>query len=71
MQPDHDHDGRPCDGVVWEPEPRCTTTGHRVGTAGRAPVQTRELPVRFWLFELAARVEARLRRRYPTLSRRP
>jgi hypothetical protein len=60
----HHHDGKPCDGAVWEPEPRCTVTGHRIETGTRVPVQTRELPARFWLFELAARVEARLRLRY-------
>lgn len=65
----HRHDRQPCDGAVWEPELRCCVTGHRIETDTHRPVQTRELPVRFWLFELAARAEARLRLRYLGLRR--
>jgi hypothetical protein len=49
---------------VWLPEPRSTSTGHRIaGTDGNPPQQTRELPWRLWPFELLSRVEARLRGR--------
>jgi hypothetical protein len=57
---DHDH-GPDC---IWQPEPRCTKTGHRAGGPGTEPAQTRTLPPLLWPFEIAGRLEARLRRRY-------
>jgi hypothetical protein len=56
----HEH-GPDC---AWQPEPRCTRTGHRIARDGVPPRQTRELPVLLWPFELAGRIEARLRQRY-------
>lgn len=49
---------------TWHPEPRCTRTRHRIARDGIPPRQTRELPVLLWPFELTARIEAWLRRRY-------
>jgi hypothetical protein len=59
---DSGHDCWP--GCAWQPEPRCTRTGHRVARDGVPPRQTRELPALLWPFEVAGRLEARLRRRY-------
>ena len=59
----HHHEGRPCDGSVWEPEPRCTRTAHRIARDGTEPRETRSLPWPLWLFEIAARGEALLRGR--------
>lgn len=61
----HYHDGVPCHYPLWEPPPRCTGNGHRPVIPGLdPPVQTRERPVRFWLFELISRAEARLYRKH-------
>ena len=57
----HTHDGIACDGEVWFAEGRCVKAAHRIETAGRAPCQTRSLPPVLWPFEIAGRIEARLR----------
>jgi hypothetical protein len=44
----------------WTPATRCTGCGHRVAAPwGSVPIETRRLPVRYWIFELAARYIAR------------
>lgn len=59
--------GRPCEGEIWQPEPRCLRAAHRVaGPDGTPPRQTREYlrSFRTWplaLFEITSRMEARLR----------
>jgi hypothetical protein len=40
---------------TWTPATRCTACGHRTGNNTARPVATRRLPVRYWLYELAAR----------------
>jgi len=48
----------------WVPDARCTACGHRTGNcSGDAPRQTRELPAILWPFEIAGRLEARIRGR--------
>jgi hypothetical protein len=42
-------------GGTWQPARRCEDCGHRVSADGSVPVATRRLPLRYWLFELAAR----------------
>ena len=46
-------------GDQWAPAARCRRCGHRVAAEGSRPVETRKLPLRYWLFELAARYVAR------------
>lgn len=47
-------------------EIRSTTTGHRLfdSRTGGQPAETRTMPPWVWPFELAARVRARMARRY-------
>ena len=46
----------------WAADARCTRCGHRTFTRWDGiPAPTRELPAILWPFELAARIEARLR----------
>lgn len=52
-----------CHSAPWKPDTRCTGCGHRIASSGNGPCRTRELPVLLWPFELAARIEARLRRK--------
>lgn len=62
----HDPAGA-CQGAPrWLPLPRCTRCGHNASTPAEywVPRQTREIPARFWLFELLGRLEARMRRRF-------
>jgi hypothetical protein len=42
---------------TWTPATRCRRRGcgHRTGNSTAQPVATRRLPLRYWLFELAAR----------------
>jgi len=42
----------------WRPAARCRDCGHRITTAATRPVATRRLPLRYWLYELAARYVA-------------
>jgi hypothetical protein len=56
----------PCDHRTpyWTAAPRCTGPhcGHRQAAApGQPPRQTRELPAVLWPFEIAGRIEARVR----------
>ncbi len=51
------------DSLRWRPDDRCTACTHRTGRDSRAARQTRELPVILWPFEVAGRIEARIRGR--------
>jgi len=55
----------------WKPEPRCAGCGHRVMREGIPPRQTRELPAVLWPFEVAGRIEARIRGRLARTGRLP
>lgn len=58
--------------LYWTAAPRCTSCGHRqADAAGRAPRQTRELPAVLWPFEIAGRIEARIRGRLSQKGRLP
>lgn len=52
--------------LVWQPPRRYLRGGHRARSPdGRAPIPTREFPVWWWPFELAARAQARAARHLP------
>ena len=56
----------------WTAAPRCTGCGHRQADAnGTPPRQTRELPAVLWPFEVAGRIEARIRGRLARTGRLP
>lgn len=56
----------------WNPAPRCAGCGHRqADSLNRPPARTRELPAVLWPFEIASRIEARLRGRLARRGKLP